>query len=218
MSQVDFGYSEFGKFALKTVDEWTSVLRLSSMWGFQSIRTLAIEHLSMIAGPVDKIVLGHAFDVSRWLPEAYLAICDRTEPLTIDEGERLGVKDVVRINAAREAMRTRAIMSANRVREIVGSRLSVDLPPSLTALAPAPVSHCSVCRSLHAHKNDTQTPKPHEDLSEKPSSKERAPAAVKQPLDPNAMRSVTPTPANPDDYYVSYLTACWSHHCDMVNS
>ena len=99
------------------------------MWGFASIRALAIKYLCVIAGPVDKVVLGRDFDVPQWLPEAYLAICDRPEPLTLDEGDRLGVKDVIRISQAREAMRTRRVTSTTQVREIVGRKLSVDLPP-----------------------------------------------------------------------------------------
>ena len=178
------------------------------MWGFRSIRTLAIERLSTIAGPVDKVVLGHAFDVSHWLPEAYLAVCDRAEPLTIDEGGRLGLKDVVRINAAREAMRTRAVMSVNRVREIVGTKLSVDLPHSSPAPAPrasvGSASHSMACRSLHVDTNSIQEPATCEIPSKKPGIQVRAPAAAKQPFNLDDMRSVALSPLDPDNY-VSYF-------------
>jgi len=89
-----------------TVDEWTSILVLAVQWNFQSIRTLAINRLSAVTTPVDKIVLGRGHDIFEWLENAYATVCWRDEPLTIEEGKRLGVEDVIKIAAVRQGNNT----------------------------------------------------------------------------------------------------------------
>ncbi|KIM91718.1 hypothetical protein PILCRDRAFT_827 [Piloderma croceum F 1598] len=93
---------ECSALALTTVDEWTSILRLAVEWNFQSIKNLAVERLSAIATPVDKIVLGRRFDIFEWLENAYTNVCWRDEALTIEEGKLLGVEDVIEIAAMRQ--------------------------------------------------------------------------------------------------------------------
>ena len=74
----------------KTVEEWTSILRLATKWNFLSLRELAVERLFEIASPIDKITLSHTFDLPKWLPLAYAGLCERKAPLTIEEGRKLG--------------------------------------------------------------------------------------------------------------------------------
>ncbi|KZP06380.1 hypothetical protein FIBSPDRAFT_1053561 [Athelia psychrophila] len=87
----------------KTTAQWTSILHLAAKWGFESIRLLAIDNLTTTAIPVDKIVLGRRYGISDWLPGAYEAVCTRADPLTVEEGMKLGVEDIIRISAARQA-------------------------------------------------------------------------------------------------------------------
>ncbi|KZP25198.1 hypothetical protein FIBSPDRAFT_673074, partial [Athelia psychrophila] len=94
--------SSFGLFSASTVDEWSRILRLADKWSFESIRALAITQLAPIASPIDKIVLGRRYGVNEWLPDAYETVCVRPAALTLDEGRRLGVDDVIRINAIRQ--------------------------------------------------------------------------------------------------------------------
>ncbi|KAF7986997.1 hypothetical protein HWV62_77 [Athelia sp. TMB] len=94
--------TDFHRPAEKTIAQWAAVLHLADKWGFESIRLLAVDHLDA-APPVDKIVLGRRHGIAAWLPEAYEAVCTREAPLTVEEGIRLGVEDVVRIAAARQA-------------------------------------------------------------------------------------------------------------------
>ncbi|KAF7979223.1 hypothetical protein HWV62_43178 [Athelia sp. TMB] len=93
---------DFCRPANKTTQQWASILLLADKWGFESIRLLAIDCLAT-AAPVDKIVLGRRYRIAAWLPGAYNAVCTREAPLTVEEGIRLGVEDVVRIAAARQA-------------------------------------------------------------------------------------------------------------------
>ncbi|KZP25189.1 hypothetical protein FIBSPDRAFT_783642 [Athelia psychrophila] len=91
--------SSFGLYSASTVEDWSSILHLADKWSFESIRALAITQLAPIASPIDKIVLGRRYDVNEWLPDAYGSVCVQPAALTQDEGRRLGVDDVIRINA-----------------------------------------------------------------------------------------------------------------------
>ena len=83
----------------RTVSEWTSILDLAVKWDFESIKTLAIKKLAPIASSIDKIILGRKYHVTEWLSEAYRDVCLRQEPLTNEEGMRLGMEDVIKISA-----------------------------------------------------------------------------------------------------------------------
>lgn len=67
------------------------------------MKLLSIHRLSFTASPIDKIVLGRRYNISEWLGGAYEAVCTRSDPLTVEEGIRLGVEDAVRIAAVRQA-------------------------------------------------------------------------------------------------------------------
>ncbi|CCL98133.1 uncharacterized protein FIBRA_00127 [Fibroporia radiculosa] len=90
---------------LSTVDEWTSVLALATRWDFAGHRDLAIARLAQLASPVDRILLARKYVVEAWLGPAYLALCKRDEALTMEEGERLGMKDVIMLSDIRQAIR-----------------------------------------------------------------------------------------------------------------
>ncbi|KZP08342.1 hypothetical protein FIBSPDRAFT_874623 [Athelia psychrophila] len=95
--------TDFRRPTEKTTAQWTSILHLAAKWGFESIQLLAIDKLTATAIPVDKIVLGRRYGISDWLPGAYEAVCTRADPLTVEEGMKLGVEDIIKISAARQA-------------------------------------------------------------------------------------------------------------------
>ncbi|KZP11865.1 hypothetical protein FIBSPDRAFT_870886 [Athelia psychrophila] len=90
----------------KTTAQWTSILHLAAKWDFENIKLLAIDSLAANAIPIDKIVLGRRYGITEWLVGAYEAVCTRADPLTVEEGMKLGVEDVVRISAARQVYGT----------------------------------------------------------------------------------------------------------------
>ncbi|KZP05983.1 hypothetical protein FIBSPDRAFT_805333 [Athelia psychrophila] len=94
--------TDFRRPTEKTTAKWTSILHFAAKWGFESIQLLAIDSLTATAIPVDKIVLGRRYGISDWLPGAYEAVCTRADPLTVEEGMKLGVEDIIRISAARQ--------------------------------------------------------------------------------------------------------------------
>ena len=69
------------------------------------MRNLAVDKLSRITLPIDRIALGKRFDLGHWLTPAYFELCTRTDPLNLDEGEKLGMRDVIRIGQVRHQIR-----------------------------------------------------------------------------------------------------------------
>lgn len=104
-------YTEYRSFSrarsstVNTVDNWSAVLRLATMWSCADMRLLAIEQLTELAPPVEKLALSLAYDVPEWRIPSYVALSLRPEILAGDEAEKLPVRDVLRIASAREAVR-----------------------------------------------------------------------------------------------------------------
>jgi hypothetical protein len=108
---------------LTSKDEWISVLHLAHRWDFATMRSLAIDHLTRLATPVDRVVLGHMYDVRHWLLPAYQEICEDEAWLSDEEGRRLGIDDVLKIGRARHALRSNDPSDKTKsalVREIFG--------------------------------------------------------------------------------------------------
>ncbi|KAI0354611.1 hypothetical protein OH77DRAFT_1425677 [Trametes cingulata] len=96
---------------LNTLDEWTSVLRITHRYEFDQHRALAIERLERLATPVERIFLARTYDILHWLHDAYYDLCIREEPLTYDEGVRLGMQDVILLADLRQRIRGRLTLS-----------------------------------------------------------------------------------------------------------
>jgi hypothetical protein len=83
------------------------VLHLAHRWDFSKIRGLAIGKLAMLAEPVDRVVLAHAYAIPQWLAPAYQALCVREACLSDEEGAKLGLQDVLKIARTHSAMHTK---------------------------------------------------------------------------------------------------------------
>jgi hypothetical protein len=126
---------------LSSKSEWTSVLHLSHTWNFPSMRSLAVRQLSSLTTPVDRVVLGRKYDIEHWLRPAYQAICEREEWLSEQEGERLGLRAVLKIGRVRQLLRAPAVLKKEEERRslldgVFGDRSSStadDIPPSRLA-------------------------------------------------------------------------------------
>lgn len=98
--------SDFRQPTKKTTAQWTSILHLAVKLSFENIKLLAIDNLTAHAIPIDKIVHGKRYGITEWLHSAYEVICTRADPLTVEEGMKLGIEDTVRISAARQVYGT----------------------------------------------------------------------------------------------------------------
>lgn len=111
-------FSSYTSNPIMAAPAWASVLHLASEWNFPSIRELAIRSFTPSASDVDKVVLGHRYRFEEWLLPGYTGLVERKEPLTLAEGTRLGMEDVVSINKARENIRTTNSRAPVRKNEI----------------------------------------------------------------------------------------------------
>ncbi|EIW64163.1 uncharacterized protein TRAVEDRAFT_158128 [Trametes versicolor FP-101664 SS1] len=93
---------------LSTLEQWTSVLRLTHIYEFEAHHALAVKRLAVLAPPIDRLLLSRQYDVPEWLEDAYYELCIREPSLTLEEGARLGLPEVVRIADLRQAIRVSA--------------------------------------------------------------------------------------------------------------
>jgi hypothetical protein len=119
--------SDYSKHECETAEEWASVLTVADHVGMQDIRRLAISRLAECAGPVDKIVLGHRYNVTEWLAPAYLALATRTESISAAEGARLGVDALVRLAALQDEIygNLRSYVNPEKFAEMFASKLAI---------------------------------------------------------------------------------------------
>jgi hypothetical protein len=89
------------------VNEWTSILKLSHLWEFTEVKTLALRELERLEiPPLQKIIMYHSYAVDRnLLQEAYTALTVRAEPIAIEEGRELGLETALQLARAREFAR-----------------------------------------------------------------------------------------------------------------
>ncbi|KAF5355561.1 hypothetical protein D9758_006326 [Tetrapyrgos nigripes] len=93
----------------KSKDEWLSILRLSNLWRFSRLRSLAIEELTkqQQMDAVEQILLGKEFAVSQWIRAGYKGVIMRKEPLSMDEVKLLDYEPAIRVFRARESVNQR---------------------------------------------------------------------------------------------------------------
>ncbi|TFK62046.1 hypothetical protein BDN72DRAFT_740867, partial [Pluteus cervinus] len=97
--------TEYGQYEATSFDEWASILKVAHDWEFESIVKLALEKIEPVSSPVDKVVLGKAYNIPEWAIEARVLLCRREEPITLEEASRMGMEEVVNISQARHHIR-----------------------------------------------------------------------------------------------------------------
>ena len=89
-----------------TLDEWISVLKLSTMWRFARLRRAAIDGMTPLLendDPVRRIVLARLYDVGEWLFSALHALARRAQPLQLSEVAPLGISTIIKMAEVRES-------------------------------------------------------------------------------------------------------------------
>ena len=74
---------------------------ISSKLEFSSIYELSLSNIAPRASVLDKAVLGRRYGVKPWVVDAYSELCTREKPLTLEEGKKLGIDLVIKINEFR---------------------------------------------------------------------------------------------------------------------
>ncbi|KAF8834877.1 hypothetical protein BDN67DRAFT_975699 [Paxillus ammoniavirescens] len=93
------------------VEQWTSVLKLSTLWGFSSIRLKAISRLSRFATiPLaEKIALAYKYDVESWLLPTMHELVRRPEPINMEEASCMGFETALKLASVREQLTFRIV-------------------------------------------------------------------------------------------------------------
>jgi hypothetical protein len=83
---------------------------LAWRWEFAEVKSLAVRGLEKLELPdIDRIVLYNKFAVDQsYLIPRYVALCERPELLTVEEGIRLGMETVIPLSRARKCARNQA--------------------------------------------------------------------------------------------------------------
>ncbi len=89
----------------RTFEEWSSILDLSTRWGFTSIHDLAIRCIR-IPDPLKTLLLARKHSVEEWILPALLELCKRPEPLILEEARLMDFEDVVLVESVRQAVRS----------------------------------------------------------------------------------------------------------------
>ncbi|KAI6110852.1 hypothetical protein EDD16DRAFT_1222875 [Pisolithus croceorrhizus] len=90
-----------------TIEQWTSVLKLSTAWGFGEVRTAAIDALMALGvSDIDKVVLARKYDIQSraWLLPALNELARRAEPIGFEEASRMGFDTALKLASVRERL------------------------------------------------------------------------------------------------------------------
>ncbi|KDQ63981.1 hypothetical protein JAAARDRAFT_27659 [Jaapia argillacea MUCL 33604] len=118
-----------GQVDLSTSDEWISVLKLSHIWEFDTIKGLAIQALDKFdLDPVDKTVLARDYDIPGWLLLTFNAIAQRGRGLDMSDLERLGIDWVLRLARVRESVHEQPCITCRPGQGIFGTVTQAPAP------------------------------------------------------------------------------------------
>lgn len=98
---------------------------LAHRWQFETIKTLAIRNMEDYITPIDRVVWGAEYDVgNNWLLKGYTALGTREEPLSDEEGMRLGLHTVLRLSRLRERIQKRRGSVTNKPDQYIENSFS----------------------------------------------------------------------------------------------
>ena len=116
-----------------SAEEWTSIISLTHMWQFEHMSEVAFRAYAALpnVSPVEKITMSQKYDSPRkHLVDAYLEICSRDQPVSVEEGDRIGVEALALITQTREELQRRwKSWPTDILKQVVIHNL-VDLEPS----------------------------------------------------------------------------------------
>lgn len=109
----------------ETIDQWTIILKLAILWGFNTIYERAIDHLKDEVSPVGRVILGQTYnlDFESWILPVMNEIMRRKEPISLEEGRLLGLDMALRLASVREQISVPRLFSSYDI--VPGSRPNV---------------------------------------------------------------------------------------------
>ncbi|TFK58660.1 hypothetical protein BDN72DRAFT_829558 [Pluteus cervinus] len=139
--------AEYGRYDATSFDEWASILKVSHQWEFESIFKLALEKIELVSSPVDKVVIGKAYDIPEWATEARVLLCRREEPITLEEALRMGIEEAMSISTTRHRIRSSEVrpgMQDSTIRSLLSGerdKENLDAAADSEVTSPPDASH-----------------------------------------------------------------------------
>jgi hypothetical protein len=91
-------------------EKWSSIISLAHMWQFETMGHAAFKAYLAIPDirPADKIAMRQKYDFPREdLLNVFVEICTRREPLSVEEGQKIGSETLALIAQTREELKYR---------------------------------------------------------------------------------------------------------------
>ncbi|KAI5116244.1 hypothetical protein M0805_002614 [Coniferiporia weirii] len=90
----------------RSTDDWMRALAASALFEFDAPRRAAIAALAPVLSPVARIRLAreHGLSMDEWRLPSLRELCERAEPLKLEEARELELTDVLSISRAREML------------------------------------------------------------------------------------------------------------------
>ncbi|KAG9318075.1 hypothetical protein JVU11DRAFT_140 [Chiua virens] len=84
--------------------QWTSILKLANIWRFDDIREVALDNLKCRMSLAEQVALGAAYNLNfeSWSLPAIHELVRRQEPITFEEGQRMGLDITLKLAYVRE--------------------------------------------------------------------------------------------------------------------
>ncbi|KDQ23567.1 hypothetical protein PLEOSDRAFT_1023681, partial [Pleurotus ostreatus PC15] len=87
-------------------EEWFGILLTAEKMQMPRVQLLAsskLKELTFTTDPIEKIAVQQRYSIRpQWALDAYLEVCTRPKPLTLDEGVRIGLPGTIMIAEIRE--------------------------------------------------------------------------------------------------------------------
>ncbi|KAH9485753.1 hypothetical protein JR316_0002668 [Psilocybe cubensis] len=107
-----------------TLDQWGSVLELSSKWDMEGIRKMVIRNMTpLLANDSHNLVVwGSKFSVMGWISDGLVALVNRLDPMTETDVAKVGLSIVMKIAAIREGAKAREVIEYQGLNSFVNRR------------------------------------------------------------------------------------------------
>lgn len=99
-----------------SLEDWSAILSLADKWDFPEVKALCVRELEQLTFPdVERIALYRQYHIDEnLLIPRYAALIARELPLTLEEGQRLGMEIALKIAGARECARSNPASDGTR--------------------------------------------------------------------------------------------------------
>ncbi|KAG8921815.1 hypothetical protein FRC02_012337, partial [Tulasnella sp. 418] len=115
-------------------EQWKAVLRVATEWDNPKLRQASINMIEGIGPkPLDSILLARKCNVPQWLPDAYVKLCMRKEPISAKEGTLLGIETFAELNRIREIRKRSCKTCRSRSINITCKNCSADTEQMVSA-------------------------------------------------------------------------------------